>query len=281
MKFFIQIPVIKRTELMKFSRIPRNQDVKHLIFKKTIIDIKYKKMILLVMTMIVSLASIFVGIYANFQQSYIIVLISIIPYPLIMIVDFYNRRILVVSHRWKMMGNPDPQGTTIREVLSYDKEYIFIDYCCLPQWPRTEIENQEFKEYLKIMSIFYSNCQIGKIITEDYYKRAWCVFESIMSTTFMIEPPLIIDPIILKINGCKHKIHTILCLFFMTILMLFIIFLNIISLGFGLRQTKQHFYIYYYLFGSLFQDLDDMRVIWLKSVISTNSDDLNVIFDLI
>jgi hypothetical protein len=281
MKLFIQIPVIERAELMKFDRIPRNQDVKHLIIKKTIIDIKYKKMIFLFMAMMVSMISIIVRIYANFQQSYIIFLTSILPYPLIAIVEFYNKRILVASHRWKMMGNPDPQGTTIKEVLCHDKKYIFIDYCCLPQWPRTEIENQEFKEYLKIMNIFYSNCQIGKIVTDDYYKRSWCVFESIMSTTFMIDPPLIVDPIILKISGCKHKIHTILCLFFMTILMLFIIFLIIISLGFVLRQTKQHFHIYYYLLGSLFQNLDDMRVIWLKSVISTNSNDLNVIFDLI
>jgi len=59
--------------------------------------------------------------------------------------------------------------------------HLWIDYCCLPQPPRTEPEHAEFRDGLRLLNTAQL---LGLTVillddVEDYTRRAWCLLEAI------------------------------------------------------------------------------------------------------
>ena len=101
---------------------------------------------------------------------------------------FYNSPI-AISHRWLSDNHPDPDGVHFRELLALAKtmqlldcQTFFIDYCGLPQSPRTLDENTLFRRQLLDANSFYRQSTVILVEqTDDYEMRAWCMFEMILS----------------------------------------------------------------------------------------------------
>jgi len=102
---------------------------------------------------------------------------------------FYNSPI-AVSHRWLSENHPDPNGMHCRELLALsenmgllDCQTFFIDYCSLPQSPRTSEEDALFRRELPHANRYYQQSTIILIEeVDDYDARAWCMFEMILSS---------------------------------------------------------------------------------------------------
>ena len=102
---------------------------------------------------------------------------------------FYNSPI-AVSHRWLSETHPDPDGVHFRALLAWcermrllDCQTFFIDYCSLPQPPRTADEEDVFRFWLPEANRHYQRSTV--VLTEetdDYETRAWCMFEMILAS---------------------------------------------------------------------------------------------------
>jgi hypothetical protein len=100
----------------------------------------------------------------------------------------YNRPI-AVSHRWLHEEAPDIRGEQYGELLAWcettqvaGSQAFMIDFCCLPQRPRTELEEQRFREAFPQLQNFFS---VASIIlssgSDDYSHRAWCMLECMLA----------------------------------------------------------------------------------------------------
>ena len=75
-----------------------------------------------------------------------------------------NRSVLVLSYGWQTASQPDPQGVTLQTLFPYISRMpdaalcaIFMDFCCIPQQPRSEEEEQRFQTGLKNMTSLYAS----------------------------------------------------------------------------------------------------------------------------
>jgi len=99
---------------------------------------------------------------------------------------FYNSPI-AVSHRWLSEDHPDPHGLHFQELLTLgekmgllDCQTFFIDYCSLPQSPRTPEEDVLFSSELAEANRYYEKSTVILVEdVDDYDTRAWCMFELI------------------------------------------------------------------------------------------------------
>ena len=70
-------------------------------------------------------------------------------------------KVLIISHRWESKTHPDPKCTKLRKLQDYltserpDIEYIWLDYCCLPQGKKTEQEKEFFNYCLYSVNLLY------------------------------------------------------------------------------------------------------------------------------
>ena len=102
---------------------------------------------------------------------------------------FYNSPI-GVSHRWINGNEPDRDQQQFKELMNICNEMnfhscqtFFIDYCSLPQNPRTDEEESVFRDQLPKMNRYYRTSTIVlKEGVNDYHTRAWCMFELILSS---------------------------------------------------------------------------------------------------
>ena len=102
---------------------------------------------------------------------------------------FYNSPI-AVSHRWLSENHPDPHGIHFQELITLsqkmrllDCQPFFIDYCSLPQFPRTPEEEVVFRRQLPEVNRYYQDSTVILIEeADDYETRAWCMFEMILSS---------------------------------------------------------------------------------------------------
>lgn len=90
--------------------------------------------------------------------------------------------ILFVSHRWETRDHPDPankQFETVKEYLKKNTslQYVYYDYCCLPQSPRSEVEEIIFKIGLRTMNEVFRHSRKLYSKTKDFESRAWCFFK--------------------------------------------------------------------------------------------------------
>lgn len=126
-----------------------------------------------------------------FINSAIILMLILISY-----LDFQSgREIYVVSYRWREINHPDPNGESLDYIISYlrnnriygqSNKFIFIDYCCLPQYPKSDYDSKNFKLWLKSMNNLYKNGTMIQLLSVDYYTRAWCAFECLVCHTGVI-----------------------------------------------------------------------------------------------
>jgi hypothetical protein len=103
---------------------------------------------------------------------------GVVPYK-----PFYNSPI-AVSHRWLSETHPDPNRIHVQELFRLceemkilDCQTFFIDYCSLPQLPRSLEEEAIFHDQLPKTNRYYQKSTI--ILTnevDDYETRAWCNF---------------------------------------------------------------------------------------------------------
>ena len=93
-----------------------------------------------------------------------------------------------ISHRWHAHEHPDPTGSKLRYILDYfpDDALIWMDYLCLPQYPRTAHDEAVFLDGIEsIPEIIRCSwfCAIEPI-AQMYRRRAWCQFEIMCATRF-------------------------------------------------------------------------------------------------
>ncbi|MDX2153209.1 MAG: hypothetical protein SFV54_20865 [Bryobacteraceae bacterium] len=101
---------------------------------------------------------------------------------------WYNTSI-ALSHRWLSLAHPDPDGAQFREFLAvcdtlglHDSQSFLIDYCSLPQSPRTPEEQALFAESLPDFQSQYKYVTIVlNTGAADYSQRAWCMLELMLA----------------------------------------------------------------------------------------------------
>jgi len=129
-------------------------------------------------------------LFLNAEQAHDLLLIS-------------QRRVLVLSHCWPMRGDPDPTGRKWDILLDFLKAFIaqlatddyglFVDFCCLPQSPRSAAEQAIFGQALNSMGDLYASAvgtcvlqlklvpDLGPDVPEpnlrSYEERGWTTFE--------------------------------------------------------------------------------------------------------
>ena len=96
------------------------------------------------------------------------------------------RNRLVCSHRWETMTNPDPTGQQLREVVAYLRrnpgiQYVWIDFPCMPQYPRSKDEDAHFKEMLEYIGWAFLACSVLIIFDADYNSRFWTRYEAFLA----------------------------------------------------------------------------------------------------
>lgn len=109
----------------------------------------------------------------------------ILKYGEVPLVDCFDEtKILLVSHRWETIEQPDPYNLQFSEVLNFlnnsnQYKFLFYDYSCLPQKPRSLNEQALFKSMLKEMDVLYLSCKVLVLnrASSDYHTRGWCFFE--------------------------------------------------------------------------------------------------------
>ncbi|KAF2122092.1 hypothetical protein BDV96DRAFT_640157 [Lophiotrema nucula] len=85
-----------------------------------------------------------------------------------------------VSHFWQTQEHPDPDGEYLRlhqkELESQDWSYIWVDWTCMPQFPRSVPEEAYFNRCLQTISGIIRNC--GFIYFYPPFKpRLWILYE--------------------------------------------------------------------------------------------------------
>ena len=97
--------------------------------------------------------------------------------------ELTGRSILVaISHGWFYQMHPDPQGIKIDIIIkefgprlkkAYPETQIlfFFDFLSVPQWPRTEDEEKQFRVAMKHMNSVYIHCDLVLFIGS--YRDVW------------------------------------------------------------------------------------------------------------
>eukprot|EP00931_Biecheleriopsis_adriatica_P064644 TRINITY_DN39394_c0_g1_i1.p1 TRINITY_DN39394_c0_g1~~TRINITY_DN39394_c0_g1_i1.p1 ORF type:complete len:755 (-),score=129.12 TRINITY_DN39394_c0_g1_i1:52-2283(-) len=103
-----------------------------------------------------------------------------------------GHEIIAVSHLWRSAKHPDPDGLQLNRLGRFVKAWtaatsgliltrvaIFIDWCSLPQEPRTGAEKIRFSQALSCAGVWYANRAVTVfLLTGDrYYMRGWTTFE--------------------------------------------------------------------------------------------------------
>lgn len=99
-----------------------------------------------------------------------------------------------ISHFWRTEGHPDPAGMDLRlsqQQLQSDRwSYIWVDWSCLPQHPRSDTEETYFRQALNSMPAISSNCSFHWNYL-PFQPRLWVLFEvaQYFLTTLPISSP--------------------------------------------------------------------------------------------
>jgi hypothetical protein len=85
-----------------------------------------------------------------------------------------------ISHYWRKPEHPDPDGEDLRMFIHYlrsqDWSYIWIDWTCMPQNPRTELQTNYFKKMLQCIPMVVRDCAFMWKYPE-FKPRAWILYE--------------------------------------------------------------------------------------------------------
>jgi hypothetical protein len=132
---------------------------------------------------------------------------AVTPWP-----PFYNRPI-TVFHRWLGRDEPDPDGAHFDELIAWsdqldllDCQTFVVDYCSLPQKPRTQEEEAVFRERLATLHrYFQQSCLVLGGGSEDYRTRAWCTLELMLTAMedSIITPDVLRGPLMKAYEGAQ------------------------------------------------------------------------------
>ncbi|KAI1119186.1 hypothetical protein F5Y14DRAFT_396827 [Nemania sp. NC0429] len=91
-----------------------------------------------------------------------------------------RRECFFVSHFWQTRDHPDPFGTHLRlhqnELRLQPWSYIWVDWTCIPQHPRSQLEELYFLRALKTMPGIIRNCGFSWFYP-PFEARLWILFE--------------------------------------------------------------------------------------------------------
>jgi hypothetical protein len=191
----------------------------------------------------------------------------------------------VISHKWKTPDHPDPDGETNKLILTEltkfeDVKYVFVDFICLPQYPRNENDDVIFKESLKNMSKFYHSLDVIIIISDGYYKSAWCQFERFCSLTMItlidIEEGPIKDVFISK----KSIIYRILYWFILIVYCVMHFILLLLCMLYIKDNVKKWNKMIGNLKHIIWPFIQENKLKWIENVMATNGSDVGLIYNL-
>jgi hypothetical protein len=122
-----------------------------------------------------------------------------------------------VSHYWRTKNHPDPKGTDYRlvrgDLANSSWSYVWIDWTCLPQAPRTAAEEAYFTKILPHASLLPRDCAF-EWRYPDFKPRLWILVElasyMLTSNDFTTTPdskPFIDDVSKMLKEGTLHMIR--------------------------------------------------------------------------
>ena len=102
------------------------------------------------------------------------------------VLGYYRETMLAVSHRWETPDEPDPGGTQLATLKHHlddhpEIEYVWCDFPCMPQMPRSPEEEEEFKDMLHNINVIYIGMQVLVMLDMMYMSRFWTQAEAWMS----------------------------------------------------------------------------------------------------
>ena len=85
-----------------------------------------------------------------------------------------------VSHFWRERHHPDPDGTDLRlfheDFKAPDFSYVWLDWTCMPQAPRTAAEQSYFNRMLRCIPMLVRDCGFAWRFPH-FEARAWVLYE--------------------------------------------------------------------------------------------------------
>jgi len=108
---------------------------------------------------------------------------------------------IAISHRWLDPNHPDPNGKLYDELMIlcetlglHDNQAFLIDYCSLPQQPRSPEETAWFHEQLPgFQTQFKYVTVVLNTGSADYSSRAWCMFELMLAAMSRAQRPTLLN----------------------------------------------------------------------------------------
>mmetsp|Transcript_59553 Transcript_59553/g.98745 ORF Transcript_59553/g.98745 Transcript_59553/m.98745 type:complete len:535 (+) Transcript_59553:95-1699(+) len=95
-------------------------------------------------------------------------------------------RFCVISHRWEALNQPDPAGVQmdqLRKILGEhtDIKWVWFDYGCAPQKPRTRFEDKLFQLTLNNIWLLFLHLRVVILLDLSYLSRFWTSYEAWLS----------------------------------------------------------------------------------------------------
>ncbi|KAK3711666.1 hypothetical protein LTR37_009442 [Vermiconidia calcicola] len=91
-----------------------------------------------------------------------------------------RRDCFFVSHFWHTTDDPDPDGDYLRQFQAslepLEWSYIWVDWSCTPQAPRSDVEKQYFVRSLQTVSSIIRNCAFMWFYP-PFEARLWILYE--------------------------------------------------------------------------------------------------------
>jgi hypothetical protein len=92
-----------------------------------------------------------------------------------------NQGCFFVSHYWRTCEHPDPQAEDLRlfreDLEKMEWSYIWLDWTCMPQIPRTGSEQRYFNKMLRCIPMVVRDCAFEWRFPK-FEPRAWTLFEA-------------------------------------------------------------------------------------------------------
>ena len=110
--------------------------------------------------------------------------------------DLVLKKILTVSHRWFEPGHPDKACEQTSAVVAYlqehpEIEWVWFDFWCLPQHPRSPTEELHFRTSLSQIYLLFLGTCVLILGDAQYNSRFWTSYEAWLSMRMMTAEGLV------------------------------------------------------------------------------------------
>ena len=98
-------------------------------------------------------------------------------------VGTHVREFCTVSQRWNSRDHPDHDGFQLKAIKDHLRrnptiKYIWYDFACLAQHPRSKEEDQEFKTMLPEIDKLYLGTSVLILLDLTYMSRFWTMYQT-------------------------------------------------------------------------------------------------------